>query len=187
MRLVVGLGNPGAQYSNNRHNAGFMVVDKLHDRGLGSEWREKYVGLAARAVLAGHEVTLLKPQTFMNLSGRSVQRALQQLGCKLAEILVVHDDLELPFGEVRAKFGGGHGGHNGLRDLHAHVGADFARVRVGIGRPTQGTVEHHVLSAFTPTEMLTLGAVMDKAVATVEAALAQGIETVLPKPQGRRK
>ncbi len=180
MRLVVGLGNPGPQYSNHRHNAGFMVADVLHARANGSEWREKYIGFAARAVIAGCEVTLLKPQTFMNLSGRAVQRAVQQIGCTLPDLLVIHDDLELAYGDVRAKLGGGHGGHNGLRDLHAHIGADFARVRVGIGRPLAGTVEHHVLSGFTPEECQTLEAVIARAADVAEAVVGQGIASVLP-------
>ena len=181
MKLVVGLGNPGPQYRNHRHNAGFMVLDLLHERASASEWREKYVGLAARGVLAGHEVTLLKPQTFMNLSGRAVQRAVQQLGLRPQDILVVHDELDLAWGDVRAKQGGGHGGHNGLRDISASIGADYARVRVGIGRPTQGTVEHFVLTPFSSEESTTLGDVLTRAADAAELAIAQGIEAAMNK------
>lgn len=138
MKLIVGLGNPGPQYRNHRHNVGFMALDRVHARQYGSEWREKHQGLVSQCVIAGRPVVLLKPQTYMNVSGSSVVRAAQQGGVKVGEVLVVHDELELPFGEVRAKLGGGLGGHNGLRSIHGVMGADFARIRVGIGRPPRG-------------------------------------------------
>lgn len=103
MKLVVGLGNPGNAYRNHRHNVGFMAVDALHDRHLGSEWREKHSGLFARAMIAGRDVALLKPQSFMNLSGRAVLKCVQAMGLKPTDILVAHDELELPFAELRAK------------------------------------------------------------------------------------
>lgn len=187
MRLVVGLGNPGPQYRNHRHNAGFMVADLLASRASGSEWREKFTGLASRAVISGCEVTLLKPQTFMNLSGRSVQRALQQLGLKLADIVVVHDDLELAYGDVRAKQSGGHGGHNGLRDINATVGADYARVRVGIGRPAVGTVESYVLSGFSSAEQGSLDDVLGRAADAVELILGASIDDAIARTTPARK
>ena len=187
MKLIVGLGNPGAQYARHRHNAGFMVVDRLHARAYGSEWREKHVGLASRAVIAGHEVTLLKPQTFMNLSGRSVIRALQQMGIGIKDVLVIHDELELPFGELRAKVGGGHGGHNGLRDITATAGADFGRIRVGIGRPAQGAVDAYVLSPFSKDEGPQVEGLLDRAADLVETAIAQGIEAAIAKTAPGKK
>lgn len=189
MKLVVGLGNPGNQYRAHRHNVGFMALDALHARHLGSEWREKYVGHFARAVVAGHDVGLLKPQTFMNLSGRAVVKAVQGLGLKPVDILVVHDELELPFGELRAKQGGGHGGHNGLRDLTATVGADFARLRVGIGRPAVGAVDAYVLSAFAKDEAPVVEATLARAVDLMELAIAQGIQAAIDqttKPQKKK-
>lgn len=185
MKLIVGLGNPGPQYRNHRHNAGFVVVDELHGRASASEWREKFVGVAARGVLAGHEVTLLKPSTFMNLSGRSVQRAVQQLGLKPHDVLVIHDDLDLAFGDVRAKLGGGHGGHNGLRDITASIGPDYARVRVGIGRPAVGAVESYVLSGFSRDEQATLGDVIARAAEAVETAVVSGVETAMNKANAK--
>lgn len=176
MKLIVGLGNPGAQYARHRHNVGFMVLDRLHGRGMGSEWREKYVGLAARAVIAGREVTLLKPQTFMNLSGRSVVRALQQMSAAIKDVLVLHDELELPFGEIRPKVGGGHGGHNGLRDITATAGADFARVRVGIGRPPgRQDAADYVLRDFAAAERGRLPFVLDDAADAVEYLVEHGL------------
>ena len=132
MKLIVGVGNPGPQYRNHRHNVGFMALDRVHAREHGSEWREKHQGLVSQCVIAGRPVVLLKPQTYMNVSGSSVVRAAQQGGVKVGEVLVVHDELELPFGEVRAKQGGGLGGHNGLRSIHGVMGADFARIRAGL-------------------------------------------------------
>lgn len=187
MKLIVGLGNPGTQYARHRHNAGFMVVDRLHARAYGSEWREKHVGLASRAVIAGHEVTLLKPQTFMNLSGRSVVRAIQQMGIGIRDVLVIHDELELPFGELRAKVGGGHGGHNGLRDITATAGADFGRIRVGIGRPAQGAVDAYVLSAFSKDEAPLLDALLDRAADLAETAIAQGLDAAVAKTSPSKK
>lgn len=187
MKLIVGLGNPGTQYARHRHNAGFMVVDRLHARAYGSEWREKHVGLASRAVIAGHEVTLLKPQTFMNLSGRSVVRAMQQMGIAIKDVLVIHDELELPFGELRAKVGGGHGGHNGLRDITATAGADFGRIRVGIGRPAQGAVDAYVLSPFSKDEGAQVDALLDRAADLVETAIAQGLDAAIAKTTPGKK
>ncbi len=189
MKLVVGLGNPGNQYRFHRHNVGFMALDALHSRQLGSEWREKYVGFLARAMIAGHDVSLLKPQTFMNLSGRAVVKAVQAMGLKPADILVVHDELELPFGELRAKLGGGHAGHNGLRDLNATIGADYARLRIGIGRPAAGPVDAYVLSAFAKDEAATLEATLARAVELIELAVGQGIQAAIDlttKPQKKK-
>jgi len=179
--LLVGLGNPGPSYRSHRHNVGFMVLDRLHSIAGASEWREKYSALTAKGVLAGQPVTLLQPQTFMNLSGTSVQKASTDLRFPPAKIIVVHDELELPFGQVRAKFGGGHAGHNGLRDITAKLGPEFARIRVGIGRPTVGAVDSYVLSPFSKEEQPELSAVIDRAIALVELALRDGIEAAIEK------
>ena len=149
MLLVVGLGNPGRKYEGNRHNIGFGVVDALARDVPSADFREKFSGLFARGEAFGSAVGLLKPQTYMNESGRSVQAAQAFLKVQLGEILVVHDELDLPFGEVRLKLAGGHAGHNGLRDISARLGADYARLRVGIGRPPpgfRGEVADYVLS-----------------------------------------
>jgi PTH1 family peptidyl-tRNA hydrolase len=179
--LLVGLGNPGPSYRSHRHNVGFMVLDRLHSIAGASEWREKYSALTAKGVLAGQPVTLLQPQTFMNLSGTSVQKASTDLRFPPAKIIVVHDELELPFGQVRAKFGGGHAGHNGLRDITAKLGPEFARVRIGIGRPTVGAVDSYVLSPFSKEELSELSAVIDRAIELVELALRDGIEAAIEK------
>ncbi len=175
-RLLVGLGNPGAKYRAHRHNVGFMVLDRVHARALGSEWREKYSGEVSRGILAATECLLLKPQTFMNLSGRAVQKALQDLRLTPADIVVVHDDLDLEFADVRVKVGGGHGGHNGLRDINATIGPDYVRVRVGIGRPSDATmpVEGYVLSAFDKSEQAEIDDVLARAAQAVERLVSEG-------------
>ena len=137
IRLIVGLGNPGREYETTRHNAGYWWVDELARlQNLGFKSEAKYHGLTARGQLHGHEMLLLKPQTFMNVSGRAVGALAQFYKIAPAEMLVVHDELDLPPGVARLKMGGGHGGHNGLKDIIAHLGSkDFWRLRLGIGHP----------------------------------------------------
>lgn len=137
IRLIVGLGNPGREYETTRHNAGYWWVDELARlQNLSFKSEAKYHGLTARGQLHGHEMLLLKPQTFMNVSGRAVGALAQFYKIAPAEILVVHDELDLPPGVARLKIGGGHGGHNGLKDIIAHLGSkDFWRLRLGIGHP----------------------------------------------------
>ena len=137
IRLIVGLGNPGREYENTRHNAGFWWLDEFaRTQNLGFRSEAKFHGQAARGQLHGHEVFLLKPQTFMNVSGRAVGALAQFYKIAPAEILVVHDELDLPPGSAKLKLGGGHGGHNGLKDIIAHLGTrDFWRLRLGIGHP----------------------------------------------------
>ena len=149
IRLIVGLGNPGREYETTRHNVGFRWVDELARlQNLGFKSEAKFHGLAARGQLHGHEMLLLKPQTFMNLSGRAVGALMQFYKIAPAEILVVHDELDLPPGVARLKTGGGHGGHNGLKDIIAHLGSkDFWRLRLGIGHPGTGSdVASYVLN-----------------------------------------
>ncbi|WP_026289719.1 aminoacyl-tRNA hydrolase [Thioalkalivibrio sulfidiphilus] len=136
VQLVAGLGNPGPKYTETRHNAGFWFVDALARRHGGTFRQEnKFAGESARISLGGQEVWLLKPQTFMNRSGQSVKLLATFYKIPVESILVVHDELDLPPGEVRLKRGGGHGGHNGLRDIMAHLGKEFLRLRLGVGHP----------------------------------------------------
>lgn len=137
MRLIVGLGNPGREYETSRHNVGFQWVDELARlQKLSFKSEAKFHGLMARGQLHGHEVLLLKPQTFMNHSGQSVSALAQFYKIEPGEILAVHDELDLPPGVARLKMGGGHGGHNGLKDIIAHLASkDFWRLRIGIGHP----------------------------------------------------
>ncbi len=136
IRLIVGLGNPGPRYADTRHNAGFWFVERLAD-DLGGSFRaeSRFEGEVARVMIDGAQCNLLKPLTFMNKSGNAVQKLAGFLKISPEQILVIHDELDLPAGTARLKMGGGHGGHNGLRDLHRHLGPDYARLRIGIGHP----------------------------------------------------
>ena len=135
MKLLVGLGNPGAKYAHNRHNIGFMALDRIAaDHGF-SPWRAKFQGQVAEGRFGSTKVTLLKPETFMNLSGQSVGEAMRYLKLEPADVIVFHDEIDLAPGKVRLKTGGGHAGHNGLRSIHQHIGPDYDRVRLGVGHP----------------------------------------------------
>ena len=151
--LVVGLGNPGGQYARNRHNIGFMALDEAaREHGFGV-WRSKFQGEISEGRLGGKRIVLLKPMTFMNESGRSVAAATQFLKVAPEDVIVVHDELDLAPGKCRVKVGGGHAGHNGLRSIHAHVGPDYARVRLGIGHPgDKNKVSGYVLHDFAKAE-----------------------------------
>ncbi|HEY8338037.1 MAG TPA: aminoacyl-tRNA hydrolase [Tardiphaga sp.] len=174
MRLFVGLGNPGAKYQGNRHNIGFMVVDELVRRHGFAPWRRRFQGETSEGTLERERVILLRPLTFMNDSGRAVQEAAGFFKLAPAEIAVFHDELELPFGKVRVKVGGGIAGHNGLRSISAHVGNEYRRVRLGIGHPgVKELVHNHVLSDFAKSERPALEALID-AVADNAGLLAVG-------------
>jgi peptidyl-tRNA hydrolase, PTH1 family len=153
MLLFVGLGNPGARYAQNRHNIGFMAVDEIVRRHNIGPWRRRFQGVAAEGPIAGERVLLLKPETFMNDSGRAVAEAEHFYKVPLGDIVVIHDEIELPPGKVRVKIGGGIAGHNGLRSISAHVGNEYRRVRVGVGHPGVKELVHpHVLSDFAKSE-----------------------------------
>jgi PTH1 family peptidyl-tRNA hydrolase len=153
MKLWVGLGNPGAKYAGNRHNIGWMAVERIaEDHGFGP-WRSKFQGSVTEGMLGGDKVLLLKPETFMNLSGQSVGEAMRFYKLAPGDVTVFHDELDLAPGKVRLKQGGGHAGHNGLRSIHQHIGADYARVRLGIGHPGhKDRVAAYVLSDFAKAD-----------------------------------
>ncbi|MGE0787752.1 MAG: aminoacyl-tRNA hydrolase [Sandaracinaceae bacterium] len=175
MQLVVGLGNPGPKYRGNRHNVGFMLIEELA-RAMREELREKFKARWCRGRIGGTDAVLLMPQTYMNLSGESVQPAMRFFKVELPDVLVVHDELDLPFGTVRLKQGGGAGGHNGLKSIIQHCGGQgFARLRIGIGRPRSGSPEGHVLSDFSASESAELGDVLRQAALAVEAVLSDGV------------
>jgi PTH1 family peptidyl-tRNA hydrolase len=153
MLLFVGLGNPGAEYAGNRHNIGFMVVDAIRERHGFPPWRKRFQGVACEGPLGGERVQLLLPGTFMNDSGLAVTEAMHFYKLPLSDVVVFHDELELPKGKVRVRIGGGNSGHNGLRSISAHVGNDYRRVRIGIGRPrTKEEVHDYVLTDFPLVE-----------------------------------
>jgi len=174
MLVIAGLGNPGAQYKRNRHNVGFMAVDAIAERGRFGPFRARYQGLTAEGTLGDERVMLLKPQTYMNESGRSVGEALRYLKLDLGALAVIHDELDLAPGKVRVKVGGGDAGHNGLRSITAHLGPGYKRVRIGIGHPgDKALVHNYVLNDFTKSEAGWVEAVC-RAIAEAAPLLAKG-------------
>ncbi|MCB1335160.1 MAG: aminoacyl-tRNA hydrolase [Roseivivax sp.] len=174
MQIFVGLGNPGGKYARNRHNIGFMALDRIAaDHGFGP-WKAKFQGQIAEGVLGGDKVLLLKPETFMNLSGQSVGEAMRFFKLSPADLTVFHDELDLAPGKVRLKQGGGHAGHNGLRSIHGHVGDAYARVRLGIGHPgRKELVAAYVLHDFAKADEGWLDDVL-RGLSDGAPALAQG-------------
>lgn len=153
MLLIVGLGNPGGQYALNRHNIGFMAADAIHRRHGFGPWRSRFHAEVAEGTLSGRRTLLMKPQTYMNESGRAVAEAARFLKIPNADIVVMHDELDLPPGKTRMKVGGGHGGHNGLRSITAHLGDDYRRLRLGIGHPgAKELVAGYVLHDFAKAD-----------------------------------
>ena len=153
MLLFVGLGNPGYRHVGNRHNIGFMAVHAIARRHEIKPWRRRFQGLAVEGSIAGEKVLLLLPGTFMNESGRAVQEAARFYRLEAGQIVVFHDEVDLPPAKVRVKIGGGVAGHNGLRSITAHIGNDYRRVRIGIGKPdVKELVPMHVLGDFAKSE-----------------------------------
>ena len=162
MRLLVGLGNPGAKYARTRHNIGFMAVDEIVRRHGFSPWRTKFQGEIADGVVDGKKALVLKPMTYMNDSGRSVLAAATFYKISPEDIIVFHDEIDLAPGKLRVKRGGGHAGHNGLRSIHAGLGADYARVRMGVGHPgDKGEVKNYVLKDFSKADQEWLDPMLD--------------------------
>jgi peptidyl-tRNA hydrolase, PTH1 family len=187
MRLVVGLGNPGARYARNRHNIGFMAVDAIARRHGFPGFRSRFKGELAEGQLGGERRLLLKPQTFMNASGEAVAEASRFFKIPPAEIVVIHDEIDLRPGKLRVKCGGGHAGHNGLRSIDASLGPDFWRVRIGVGHPgIKELVEPYVLQNF-PSEEVSLWVVpLLEAVAETIGLLVSGAADAFMSELARR-
>jgi PTH1 family peptidyl-tRNA hydrolase len=174
MILLAGLGNPGARYAKNRHNIGFMAIEAIAKEHRIGPFRMRFQGAAAEGLIGGQRVLLLAPQTFMNDSGRSVGEAMRFHKLDLADVIVLHDELDLAAAKVRVKVGGGNAGHNGLKSISAHVGNEYKRVRLGIGHPgDRALVHNYVLSDFFKAEMGWVEAVCE-AVARSAELLARG-------------
>jgi PTH1 family peptidyl-tRNA hydrolase len=181
--LVVGLGNPGPEYATSRHNVGFLVVDELAARRAAGPFRKKFHGEVGEARWGSLFLTLLKPMTYMNESGRSVRAAVAFYKVDLDQVVVVHDELDLPFGEIRLKSGGGDAGNRGVRSVAAELGSpDFLRVRLGIGKPPpgfRGGGRDFVLQGFAPAERAELRAVVARAADAVEAIAVRGLAAAM--------
>jgi PTH1 family peptidyl-tRNA hydrolase len=174
MKLFVGLGNPGSAHARQRHNVGFMAAERIATRYGLIPWKKRFHGLLCDGQIGGHRVTLLKPQTYMNDSGRSVGEAQHYLKIGEGDIYVFHDELDLAPGKVKVKTGGGNAGHNGLRSITAHIGNEFARVRIGIGHPgAKEAVLRHVLNDFAKADAAWLEPLLD-AIAEAAPRLAAG-------------
>ncbi|MFO7920730.1 MAG: aminoacyl-tRNA hydrolase [Nioella sp.] len=178
MQLWVGLGNPGAKYANNRHNIGFMAVDRIAEEHGFAAWRAKFQGQVTEGRVGGEKVLLLKPMTFMNLSGQSVGEAARFYKLDAPDVTVFHDELDLAPGKVRVKAGGGHAGHNGLRSIHQHIGPHYDRVRLGIGHPGhKDKVAPYVLSDFSKADQDWLDDLM--------RGIAEGVPDLAKDDSGR--
>ena len=174
MQIIAGLGNPGAKHESNRHNVGFMAADAIARRHSFSPWSKKFKALIAEGMLDGEKVLLVKPQTFMNLSGQSVGEAMRFYKLTPADVTVLYDELDLAPGKVRIKTGGGAGGHNGIRSLDTHIGKDYRRVRIGIGHPgAKELVYNWVLGDFAKADGQWLEPLLD-AIGDNAAMLAKG-------------
>jgi PTH1 family peptidyl-tRNA hydrolase len=189
LKLVVGLGNPGAEYARTRHNAGYWYVDELARAGGGS-WRreQRFQCELARVTIEGCELWLVKPTTFMNRSGGAVQAVAAFYRIAPQQILVVHDEIDLPPGVVRLKQGGGHGGHNGVRDVIAQLGADFWRLRIGVGHPgSKERVLDAVLDRATIEEQQLIDAALARAHAALPALLRDGAQKAMHRLHTREE
>lgn len=179
MKIIAGLGNPGAQYAGNRHNIGFMAVDALQRLPSFSPWARKFKAEISEGEIGGEKVLLMKPLTYMNLSGESVGEAMRFFKLAPADIIVIHDELDLLAGRARFKTGGGHGGHNGLKSIDAHCGKEYRRLRLGIGHPgDKERVHGHVLGDFAKTDRVWLDPLLD-AIADNAAMLVKSEDSQL--------
>ena len=177
MFLVVGLGNPGAEYAGTRHNVGFMAADAVHEKYGFGVFRAKFDGLIAEGSIEGEKVYLLKPQTFMNLSGNSVVKAAQFYKILPQNVVVIHDDMDLPVGKLKAKTGGGAGGHNGLKSIDAAISPNYNRIRIGVGHPQGGgdAVVNYVLGGFSKADREVVSEIINLAVEALPVLLKQGM------------
>lgn len=190
MMLVAGLGNPGPEYVASRHNAGFMVLDRLAAQLGVAVTRRLQRSLVGQAALAGQKLILAKPQTYMNLSGEAVAGLLRWYRLTPAQLLVVSDDLDLPTGQLRLRKTGGHGGHNGLRSIIEQLGCrDFARLRIGIGRPVDYPPEavDWVLGKFSPAELELIKPALEEAAGAVITAAGEGLDAAMNRYNSRTK
>ncbi|MFO7818637.1 MAG: aminoacyl-tRNA hydrolase [Halanaerobacter sp.] len=180
MKLIAGLGNPGRKYKDTKHNAGFMVLDRLADKYNSRLRREERKAVVAKERIRGEKIILAKPQTFMNKSGESLGSLVDYYNLELNDVLVVYDDLDLDLGAVKIKPKGGHGGHNGLKSIIKHLNSkNFARIRIGIGRPEYRAVKDYVLSKFSSEEWDEVDDVLDKGVKAAEFFIDDNLDKAM--------
>ena len=162
MMLFVGLGNPGSQYEKNRHNVGFMAVSRIVENHNFSPWKNKFQGSISNGLLRNQKIIILKPNTFMNLSGQSVGEVIRFYKIPSSKVIVFHDEIDFPLGKLKFKSGGGHAGHNGLRSISEHIGSDYIRIRIGVGHPgNKNAVANYVLGDFSKVEQETITQILE--------------------------
>ena len=184
MKIFVGLGNPGAEYAKTKHNVGFMLADKLSEKIGAENWREKFNALVAESFFCGEKILIVKPQTFMNLSGEAVAPLMNFYKISAEKLIVAHDDMDLPVGKIRLRPKGSGGGHHGVESIIQHLGGEknFSRVRIGIGRPPQNwTVNNHVLSQFSAEDFEKISATIENLIPAVQCIFSDGIDIAMNK------
>jgi peptidyl-tRNA hydrolase, PTH1 family len=187
MKIVVGLGNPGARYEGTRHNVGFDVIDSLAESPDAGRFQSRFQAQVCELFVDGEKIILVKPETFMNLSGRSVRAVLDFYHVELVDLLIVCDDINLPLGKLRVRAKGTHGGHNGLRDIQNHLGTtEYARLRIGVDAPGDNTVAH-VLGRFKPGEHDAIEDALSKAAQAVIVWAKQGVQACMNQYNGSEK
>ncbi len=193
MKIIAGLGNPGSEYAKTKHNVGFMLVDALADKLGVTEWKDKFDARIGEARIGTEKILLVKPQTYMNESGQAVGPLMNFYKTAIEDLIVVHDDMDIPAGTIRIRKKGSAGGHNGIKSVLAHVGDEhFARVRIGIGRPLPGwTVVNHVLAPFTAEDEPKIRAAIDYLLPAVECIVTEDVDMAMnkynPKKQKKKK
>lgn len=184
MKIFVGLGNPTPEYAATKHNVGFMLADLLAEKISADNWREKFNALVAETFYNGEKILIVKPQTFMNLSGEAVAPIMNFYKLSAQDLTVAHDDMDLPLGMIRLRPKGSGGGHHGIESIIQHLGGvqNFPRVRIGVGRPPQNwTVNHHVLSPFSQEDADKISAVIEQLVPAVLCIFSEGIDQAMNK------
>ena len=189
MKIIAGLGNPGAEYAQTKHNVGFMLLDALAERLNAPAWKEDFFSALTEVRIGGEKVFLVKPLTYMNNSGEALGPMLSYYKMDADDLVVVHDDMDIPVGTVRIRKKGSSGGHNGIKSILAHVGSeDFARVRIGIGRPPAGwTVINHVLAPFVAEDAPKIRAAIDYLLPAAECIVADGVDLAMNKYNPHKK
>ena len=189
MKIIAGLGNPGAEYVHTKHNVGFMLVDALAEHLNAPAWKEDFFSALTEVRIGGEKVFLVKPLTYMNNSGEALGPMLSYYKLDVDDLVVVHDDMDIPAGMVRIRRKGSSGGHNGIKSIIAHVGSeDFARVRIGIGRPPAGwTVIHHVLAPFSTEDAPKIRAAIDYLLPAVESIMTDGVDFAMNRYNPHKK
>lgn len=189
MKIFVGLGNPTPEYAATKHNVGFMLADSLANKLSATNWHEKFNALVAESFFDGEKILIVKPQTFMNLSGEAVAPIVNFYKIDVENLVVVHDDMDLPLGTIRLRPKGSGGGHHGIESIIQHLGTqNFPRIRIGVGRPPKNwTVNHHVLSPFTQDDAQKISAAINELAPAVLCIFKEGINNAMNKFNPKRK